>query len=98
MGITDGESGAITYYKFESRMKFVENTVESPSAVESYAAGSRFPLERASRSNPQDNVVCPLTPKTFINSDTCVQRSNNICTPLVSFTLHHAVCSLGVCI
>ena len=96
MGITDEESGAITYYKFESRMKLVENTVSSPAAVESYAAGSRFPLEKKSRSVHHDNGVCPQTAKTFINSDNCVQRSNNICNPLVSITLHHAVCRLGV--
>ena len=92
MGLTDAVSGAITYYKFESRMKFALNTVESPSQIESYAAGSRWPLERQFPSNPRDNGVCPLTPKTFINAANCVQRSNNICTPLVSVTLHPAVC------
>ena len=77
MGITDESSGEITYYKFESRMKFAENTVASPSNIESYAA----------RSSPSKHDtaygVCPLTPKTFINDGTCVQRKNDICTPLV---------------
>ena len=69
MGIRDTESAAITYYKFDSRMKLVENTVESPARVKSYAHGN--------------NGVCPLTPKTFTNDGTCIQRRNDVCTPLV---------------
>jgi hypothetical protein len=68
LGIRDATRD-ILYYKFEPRMKLVKNTVDSPAAIKSFAHG--------------DNGVCPLTPKTFINDGTCIQRRNDICTPLV---------------
>ena len=75
VGVRDaGGSGTVTYYKFESRLKLVTNTIDSPVSVDSHA--HRVEVYQGAH-------ACTKTPKTFINYGKCVQRRRSICHPLV---------------
>jgi uncharacterized protein (DUF1800 family) len=75
IGVKDASgSGAVTYYKFESRLKLVTNTIGSPIAVDSHA--HYVDVHRGA-------TACTQTPKTFINYGKCVQRMKAICHPLI---------------
>ena len=75
VGVRDIDgSGTVTYYKFESRLKLVTNTIDSPVAVDSHA----HEVDVYSGAH-----ACTATPKTFMNYGKCVQRRKLICHPLV---------------
>jgi hypothetical protein len=74
--------GETTFYMFDRRLKWIENTLESPSNVnhDEYA-GARF-------------GTCPTVSRSFVNEDSCIRLPAGACTAPVFLsrmvTLDHA--------
>ena len=65
IGISNGTT--ITFYRHDRRVRWVNNTVESPADID------------ANIQSPARNGVCPEVPRSSLNEDSCVRHDASSC-------------------